>query len=276
MERQMELETKSKVAKLTLWALIVVVCLFFVGVLLLVLCAGLQINPFKETTTSFLIAAFTGLIGIAAVLVLLNVATNISLIADSKMAEMKIEAHGSSLRPWLAGAFVIVVALVVIVLGGTWLSKERYLHVVREQADEVLAQNKNLLNEASRLFASAKPQDYKRIYDIRSFLENQRSGFPRLTLLYSGKFADKTALYQVNEYFPGDPDKNSFTPVYYPCMRTLDCDYLKKFFSGEKVDAMQKYTVRDDEFYIYIPYVGKETRFILLFDRRNSYGKLGS
>jgi hypothetical protein len=59
-------------------------------------------------------------------------------------------------------------------------------------------------------------------------------------------------------------------------MRTLDCDYLKKFFSGEKVDAMQKYTVRDDEFYIYIPYVGKETRFILLFDRRNSYGKLGS
>jgi hypothetical protein len=272
----MELDTKSKIAKLTLWALIVVVCLFFVGVLVLVLCAGLQVNPFKETTTSFLIAAFTGLIGIAAVLVLLNVATNISLIADAKMAEMKIEAHGGSLRSWLAGSFVVVVALVVIILGGTWLSKERYLHVVREQANEVLEQNENLLNEASRLFASAKPQDYKRIYDIRSFLENQRSGFPRLTLLYSGKFADKTAFYQVNEYFPGDPGKNSFTPVYYPCTRTLDCDYLKKFFSGENVDALQKYTIRDDQFYIYIPYVGKDARFVLLFDRRNSYGKLGS
>jgi hypothetical protein len=56
----------------------------------------------------------------------------------------------------------------------------------------------------------------------------------------------------------------------------LDCDYLTKFFSGEKVDILRKYTVRDDQFYIYIPYSGKESRFVLLFNRSNSYGKLGS
>jgi hypothetical protein len=40
------------------------------------LCAGLEINPLRETTTSFLAAAFVGLAGVAALLVLLNVATN--------------------------------------------------------------------------------------------------------------------------------------------------------------------------------------------------------
>ncbi len=83
----MEVDTKSQIAKITLSLLVVVVSLFFLGVLVLVLCAGLQINPFKETTTSFLVAAFAGLVGVAAVLVLLNVATNVSLIADAKIAE---------------------------------------------------------------------------------------------------------------------------------------------------------------------------------------------
>ena len=51
---------------------------------------SLQINPFKEITTSFLIAAFLGLIGIATVLVLLNVATSVSLIADAKIADLNL------------------------------------------------------------------------------------------------------------------------------------------------------------------------------------------
>jgi hypothetical protein len=81
----MEQGAKAQIAKLTLTLLTVVVFALFLGVL--VLCAGLQINPFRETTTTFLIASFIGLIGVAAVLVLLNVATNISLIADAKISE---------------------------------------------------------------------------------------------------------------------------------------------------------------------------------------------
>ncbi len=87
----MELDTKAQIARATLSILILVVSLFFLGVLVLVLCAGLEINPFRETTTSFLIAAFIGLIGVAAVLFLLNVATNISLIADARIAELQIQ-----------------------------------------------------------------------------------------------------------------------------------------------------------------------------------------
>ncbi|HEY2113865.1 MAG TPA: hypothetical protein VGJ51_02165 [Candidatus Angelobacter sp.] len=272
----MEQGTKAQIAKLTLSLLTVVVFVFFLGVLVLVLCAGLQINPFKETTTTFLISSFIGLIGVAAVLVLLNVATNISLIADAKISELKIEARPGVLRLWIGAFVAFAIVLLGLVAGGTYFSKERYLGVVRNQADEVLKENTSLLEEISRLLASGKPEDFKRIQDIRSFLASQRSGLPSLTLIYPAKFADKLAYYRIGDYFSWDAEKKIYTPSYFACTQSQDCDYLKRFFSGEKVDALQKYTVRDDQFYIYIPYTGKESRFVLLFERSNSYGKIGS
>src|SRR2546429_2387520 len=112
----MELETKAQIARATLSLLVVVASLFFLGVLVLVLCAGLEINPFRETTTSFLIAAFAGLAGVAAVLVLLNVATNVSLIADAKIAELRIEPRRGVLRKlWLIAFGFAAAALVALV-----------------------------------------------------------------------------------------------------------------------------------------------------------------
>jgi len=62
----------------------------------------------------------------------------------------------------------------------------------------------------------------------------------------------------------------------FTCTQNLDCDYLTKFFSGALADVLQKYTMRNDQFYIYIPVVEKDARFVLLFARQNSYGKIGS
>lgn len=271
----MQLETKAQIAKVTLSLLTAVVALFLLGVLVLVLCAGLQVNPFRETTTSFLVAAFMGLTGIAAVLVLLNVATNVSLIADAKIAELKIDAKRGVSRKWLVAFFAVALALTGMVFAGTYLSKEKYLRIVRAQADELLRTNQNLLDETSHLLASGKPEDYKRIGDIRTFLSSQRSGLPSLTVIYSGRFADKLAFYRVNDYFPVDYER-SYAPTYFACSPNLDCDYLTRFFSGAKVDVLQKYTIREDQFYIYLPVIGKEARFVLLFERQNSYGKIGS
>jgi hypothetical protein len=272
----MQLDTKVRIAKVSLSTLTAVVALILLGLLVIVLSAGLEINPFRETTTSLLLAAFAGLIGLAVVLVLLNVAVNISLIADARISELRTEPKRGWAKQWLIGYFAIAVVLVGIVVGGTWLSKNRYLNVVEAQADEVLRNNRNLLEEMSRLLASGNVKDYKRIVEIHDFLENQRSGLPRLTLIYPGKFADKLAFYQINGYFPYDRQTNTYTPLYFPCTQNIDCDYLGKFFSGGNVEVLRKYTIRDDQFYIYIPFSGKESRFVLLFDRTNRYGKLGS
>ncbi len=171
----MELGTKAQIAKITLSALTVVVSLFLLGILVLVLCAGFQINPFRETTSSFLLAAFTGLIGVAAVLVLLNVATSVSLIADAKIAELKIEPRRGLLKKWLMAFLIMAGILVGVIFAGTYLSKKRYLAVVRTQAEEVLNDNKNLLDEVSNRLSAGKFEDFERISDIRRFLANQRA-----------------------------------------------------------------------------------------------------
>lgn len=272
----MNLETKAQISRSTLSLLIAVISLFLLGGLVCVLCAGFNINPFKETTTSFLIAAFVGVIGIVMVLVLLNVATGISLIAEARIAELKIEPRAGLLQKWVIAFFAVAIILTGIIFGGTYVSKDRYLAVVQANADEVLKENESLLAEMSRLLASGKPADFKRIYEIRDFLVNRRSGLPELTMVYSGKFTDKLALYEVGSYFSGDVGKDTYTPRYFSCTRNLDCDYLNRFFTGEKVEVLRKYTIRDSQFRIYIPYTGNESRFILVFDSRNSYGKIGS
>jgi hypothetical protein len=272
----MQIGAKAQIARATLTALVAVAILFFLGVVVFVLCAGLQINPFKETTTSFLLASFAGLIGVAAVLVLLNVAANVSMIADAQIAELNVEPRRPFLRRWIVGFFAVAVLLTGLVFTGTYLSKERYLAVVRGQAEDVLNENKDMLEEIDRLLASGKVEDYKRITEINKYLKNQRSGLPDLTIIYPGKFENKLVFYQVGSYFPGNIEKAIYDPSYFQCTKNLDCEFLKRFFSGENVEALEKYTVRDDRFYIYIPHAGKESRFVLLFDRRNSYGKLGS
>jgi hypothetical protein len=271
----MQLETKAQIAKTTLTLLTLVTSLFLLGVLVLVLCVGLQIDPFRETTTSFLGALFAGLIGVAAILVLLNVATNISLIADAKISELRIDPQRGVLRKWSVAFFVVAAALVCLIFVGTYLSKERYLGVVRAQANDVLKANSSLLEETSRLLVSGKPEEYKRIIEIRKFLQNQRSDLPELTVIYSGKFAGKLAFYRIED-FGWDQQNNAYASTYFRCTQDLDCDYLTRFFSGEKVDALQKYTIRNDQFYIYIPFTGKDARFVLLFARQNGYGKIGS
>ena len=49
-----------------------------------------------------------------------------------------------------------------------------------------------------------------------------------------------------------------------------------QFFSGNNQQVLQHYTLRDDQFYIYVPVVEKESRFVLQFSRVNNYGKIGS
>ncbi len=273
----MNLETKAQIGRWSLTSLIIVIGLACLGALVVILCAGLDINPFRETTTSFLIATFVGLIGIATALFLLNVAIDISMIAEASIAGLKIESRADELKKWLVAFVAAAVVLVGVVFAGTYFSRYRYLDVVQEQANEVLKENDNLLAEISQRLAAGQTADFSRILEIRNFLMHQRSGLPNMTIIYSAKFGDKLALYYVGGgYYWSNAEMTHFQPQYFECTRNLDCDYLKAFFSGEKVDVLKKFTIRGSQFNIYVPYIGKEARFVLMFDSQNSYGKIGS
>jgi hypothetical protein len=272
----MNLETKAQIGRWSLTLLILVIGLVCLGVLVVILCAGLDINPFRETTSAILGATFVGLIGIVAALFLLNVATDISMIAEASIAGLKIEPRAGALKKWVWGFGAAALALVLLVLAGTYFSRYRYLDVVQEQANEVLKENDNLLAEISQRLAAGQTADFKRIMEIRNFLLHQRTGLPNMTIIFSGKFGDKLALYEIGNAYWVDPEMKNYQPPYFECRRNFDCDYLKAFFAGEKVDVLKKFTIRGSQFNIYVPYTGKETRFVLMFDSQNSYGKIGS
>ncbi|MBI5171526.1 MAG: hypothetical protein HY986_01470, partial [Candidatus Melainabacteria bacterium] len=234
------------------------------GILVMVFCAGLRINPFREKTTSFLIAAFSGLIGLALILVLLNVATNISLIADAKTTQPGRPSSTAELVPWVTVLLGTAGAIVCMIFAGTNYSKKKLLQLVRSQADEMLKENEQLLCEISSLLAQGQAADYRRVWQIREFLNNQRKDLPDLTIVYSGHFGEKTAYYQIGRYFHGEEGEPTYKPEYFPCSPNHDCDYLKEFFSGSKVEVLQKHTT-DEGYCIYFPVIGKESRFILLF-----------
>ena len=272
----MKLETKVQIARTSLSLLVLVVVLFLLGLVVLVVCAGLQINPFRETTTSFLLALFMGLIGVAAILVLLNVATNISLIAEARIAELQVEPQPGVLKKWVVMFACTVAILVGFVFLGTYLSKERYLQVIRQQVNEVVKDNRPSFEELGHLLVSGKPEDFKRINEIHSYLATRQPDLPQLTILYSGKVGDKVIFYRTAGDYYYNPQAPQDPRTYYTCMPRQDCDYLKNFFAGENVDILRKYTIRDNQFYIYVPMITKDSRFVLVFERWNSYGKVGS
>ncbi len=70
------------------------------------------------------------------------------------------------------------------------------------------------------------------------------------------------------DYFSGDFEKGTYNPSYYRCTANRDCDFLRRFFSGDKVEVLKKYTIRDNQFYIYIPFAGKESLFCPIVQSR--------
>lgn len=266
---------KLELAHLTLFLLTAVAALFTLGILVLVMCAGLRINPFRRNTTHFLLAFFGGLIGLSAILVLLNVATNISIIADSKIANPDLVPQSEIFMRWIPGFVAAAAVIVTAIFASTKLSRHKYLLTVRQSAEQVVRENEDLLEQISQKLASGQPEDYKSAWNIREFLGKQRAGLPELKVVYCGKFQDKLAFYLLESsihWHLRDPD--SFTSQYYACTPNVDCEYLNQFFSGGTSEILQRNTGED--FSIYVPFIGKEARFVLLFSHKNRYGKIGS
>ena len=166
----MKLQTKVQISKATFSLLALVTFVFLLGLLVFVLCVGLQINPFKQATSAFLMASFVGLIGVVAVLVLFNVATNISLIADVKMSDIEMESSKRVIARCGLVFAVVALLLVGIIFIGTYVSQNKYIAVVRGQANEVLQENDAVLEKVSTLLSSGEAFDFKKLHEIREFL----------------------------------------------------------------------------------------------------------
>lgn len=273
----MRIETKIQISKSTLTLLTGIISLFAVGTIVITICAGLGINPFKARTTVFLMSVFMGSIGLAFAALCLNIAANLNLVVDSKLNQLNPEPTRGGLKKWGSILIGIVIFSILVIVLGTISSERRFLNVVHTQAKTLIDENQSLITKLTTLLQDGSPAALKQVGPILKFFENQRKGLPSVTLIYSGIFEDKMALYRINDYFPTS-NKEEFSPTYFQCTQKLDCEYLKDFFSGKKMDPLRKFIRDDDSFFIYMPFQSEEakSRFILLFGREQHYGKYGS
>ncbi len=271
----MNIETKAQLSKTTLYVLMLVASCIIVGTVVIILCTGLSINPFRERTSGFLVASFMGLIGIAFVSLFLNVAANLSLLAEAKILEQRVDASRHGLRPWFIGVALATFSGIAVVAGGARLSERKFLAVVRGQAEEILSENDDAVVKIGVALKAKRLEALSDMPDLIHFLESRRRDLPDLELIYAGEFQGKRALRVIRKYNWNGPQAQKAPPPYFECDRSVDCDYLSRFFDGQKSDVLEKISDRDS-YRIYFPEERDGMRFVLLFGRTQSYGKLGS
>ncbi len=272
----MNLETKAQLSRVTLYLLMLIASLFVVGTVVIVLSTAVEINPFRERTSAVLAVAFACLVGTAFAALFLNVAANLSLIAEAKALESHVTGRKHGLRPWYIGVAAAALVAAAVVVGGARVSHRRFLAVVRAQAQELLAEHDELVGKAAAALAAGRSRDMAKVPELLHFIESQRSGLPDLSLIYAGKFQGRRALRVIGQYgWDEDSAKKNVPPPYFSCDRGVDCEYLKSFFDGEPSRMFEK-ADGSGSYLIYMPFERAGARFVLRFGRRYSYGKIGS
>ena len=268
----MNLLAKARLSQFSLKGLLAVVCFYIVSIVVLLTCVAFGANPFKENMTAFLFAAFVGSLGLALCCLFLNIAANLSRIAE-KESNVAPESSESGLKKWIYVTVFCSVVAVALVLLGDYYSKMKLLAITRKQADSVVTENTDILDQIAKDINSNNPESKQRAVQAIKFIGGQRRDLPNVMLVYPGKIGEKAALIRLSTW---SSFKETPTDEYYECDQAADCSFLKKFFAGEDVGTLEWYNESSSSYDIYVPVKTANGNFVLKFSKTQRYGKFGS
>ncbi len=278
----MDLDARLKMSRVTLKILMILNSFFLTAAVVIALCVGLDLNPFGENTTSFLVASLMGSIGLAVATLFLNIASNLSLIAE-KFSDDVVQSSSKSLRKYIVGTTSIVVAAVIIVIAGSKISDERVISAGRKQAEAVMDENQKMFEDILVKVSAIKKVDEEmppEVLDSLNFLQHQRADLPSLTIITSTSYGNQRALFEFSALSEWEHHQHKecdrCKAQYFSCRAEIDCDYLKDVFSGKSRDPKTYFDRKRDELRLYFPVETAGTKAVLLFNRSQRYGKLGS
>lgn len=285
----MLLNTKVKLAHGTLYILSGLAALVAMGVVGIVACATFHVNPFNEHTTDFLIAAIVGLVGLGLVALALNVAANISIIADSKVANIQLENGGYSLKNVIATCAVVVAVIFAGVWGAAYISdavlKQRLVKFAGalpvDYVSELQMLEKNL----------AKTEKIENIKSCRNMIYTipviLTGDFVIDDLMYSYK-KDSTSMAGILEVGildnkqMSESDDDPYTHSPFRCKDKPYCEVIRSFLT-DSTSAIPDPIVSNGRCgwvenvpVVYTPLIVEGRRLVAKVCIRSSYGKIGS
>jgi hypothetical protein len=264
--------TKIKLANLTTWTMIItisLIALFFIG---FVVTNTFDLNVFTGRTSSFIFS----FIGFTSVLVLcsaiLNISLNISLIADSKVSDIKAGETSFLTNKFLFYTLGLVISIISLLFLGDFLTRQNEKQKLVSEANDIITRYRTSIDKIPA--ALADTSKIGEIPEVLKFLSNQKQEFPSVSLITSAKFNGQLTFLEINEYdIQRDFKKPFFNGSYYKC-QIQDCDYLNSFFTGQTME--NHFWTEKNDYKLYFPFVSNGTKYILLFTKFERQGKFGS
>lgn len=268
----MRTENKVKLANLAAWIMIVTIAAIAFWFIAFITVEMFDLNVFTRRLGN----SFFSLLGFAAVLVLcsaiVNVSLNISLIAESKLQEMPDSQATSFPTRFYLIAFGLVGALLFFLFFGDKLSREREKSILMQEASDVSARYDKSISDIATYMGDTATVG--KIPEILSFLSNQKSEFPSVSVITSDTYSQQLTYLEITQHSDEKSLKEPFFGrSFYNC-QWQDCTYLKQFFTGAATDKLL--WTEGGDYRLYLPFNRNGKKFILLFSKHHRYGKVGS
>lgn len=268
----MKSSNKIRLANLTTWTMVItisMIAIFFVG---FVVVSTFDLNVFTSQASGFIFAT----IGFSSVLVLcsaiLNISLNISLIADSKIQELKDNDSSIVTKKFFVYVFSIIVIVTSFLFLGDYLSRESEKKKIASEANDIITRYKVSIDKMFLAFSDTSK--IGEVPEILKFLSNQKQEFPSISVITSDVYNEQLTFLEVNEYDNKETLKGSFyNNSFYKC-QTQDCEYLESTFTRKTKDS--HFWTEKDDYKLYFPFESKGKVYILLFTKHVRDGKIGS
>ncbi|OFW88638.1 MAG: hypothetical protein A3B66_00090 [Alphaproteobacteria bacterium RIFCSPHIGHO2_02_FULL_46_13] len=283
--KNINIKTYSDVSRWTLTGIMFIACCTIASVIVMVMTGVLQFVPFNEKTTVALLAAFMGGIGLCALLLVLNIASNVSLIATVNLQTngeslIRNQQH-SSFRKWIIFTVLISILGISVTIAGTIYSKQKFKNIFLAQSQTIINENTDLFKKIAQQIPNTEDENHKikysawkNISSALKIIESQKPNIPSANIIWSKKVLGKTVYDYAGSYSAnwGSNDSDAL----YKCNSVTTCAWITDFFEGKEVTPLFESAFMKDTYEYYYPIEIGDQKIILLLERHQTYGKVGS
>ncbi len=269
----MNIETKSKLANLSMGLIlttVIIVVLFFFGY---ILSSAFDLKVFASRTSDFIITLSVASIVIVVCGAFLNISLNIGIIAESKMREYpeidKGKSSNKRLWLWIMLTFITIAGLLFI---GDFATRQNEKSKMLAIGEQVLKRHSRSVDDIGTSLETKT--NIEEIPEILKFLSEQEKELPSVTLITAETYKMQLCLLEVNSYTQAeDMTKKLFNYSFYSSDQD-DNQYLREVFESNRSTSL--FISKENNYRLYYPVVKGKKKFVLLFSQYNRYGKVGS
>ena len=268
----MNLKTKIQLSNLTLSIISIITLFIIVWFVIFLTSTVFKLNVFAEKTTEFYYLTILAALAIILSCSTLNTTLNISIVADSKIKEMKLDQSTRFGKGFYLKHMILFVSIILLLFIGDNLSRSNSKNKLIHESKNLIQRYNSSIDEFPEYLTDLSK--IGKLPSVLKFLSNQKTEFPEVSLITVSKFDGQNAYLIISSY---DTEKELVKPFYnnsfYKC-DSKESEYLENVFNNN-LDKIHVISI-GSEYRLYYPILNKKQTFVLLFSKHNRYGKLGS